>query len=545
MSTLSHPLWGRAIGYYPYAPDVNRASLPVDCELNGLQAMEKIALLSNEASTRAQTDATPHIDIHTLQSALLLSVDPTTIGHLANPAVINACVRLMKTVGGRPGAPSPFSYEYGYLSFMLLVSCLNICLLERWDDLDAARTGCAQRPDATAQIVTSNMLASQVLTQFDVVRDGGDCDWVLGWSTSHLHRRQSPLISQSDISFLLNILWDDRKFFLRSQSLTQYIHGSVGLSGLTYILVAGKYQRDATLRVIEEVPSDSRWSSTPKHVDLEDSRLIMTSFIKQLSNEDDPDILVKQDATMMLRFVPLAVDTNSQDLLPEVWKWTIQYGWSVLLEFNESPQVESFMQMAFAGLSWLISPPLNRPCRLTPSTRSQIMDTIYEGELLDWTAYAMTRLDPAQLLREASLTSILVFFDNLARVVSKNALAHRFRDYVPNWHKFASHLVITMNGLGAVTSLKHKKYYERCVVTWRKVGSIFGLEQIKDYEAKAPKCSSTRCAHARLNVGAIFGCADCAHVMYCDKRCQVVDWKFGDHCSAHGKLSHPSLPVLR
>lgn len=115
-------------------------------------------------------------------------------------------------------------------------------------------------------------------------------------------------------------------------------------------MVAGQYQRDAALRVIDAIPTDERWTGTAKHVDVDDSRLIMTSFIKQLSNENDPRILKQQDATMMLRFVPLAVDAQTQDLLPEVLKWSIEYGWCVLLEFGEKDQVESFIQIAFAGL---------------------------------------------------------------------------------------------------------------------------------------------------------------------------------------------------
>ncbi|CAE6445980.1 unnamed protein product [Rhizoctonia solani] len=129
----------------------------------------------------------------------------------------------------------PFSYEYGYLGFNLLVSALNSCLLERWNELDEARTLTTQVANATPQIVTSNTLASAVLTQFDVASSGGDCDWVLGWSSSPSGRHYAPLLLQSDISTLLNMLWDDRKSFLKAQSLTQSIHGSIGLAGLMFV----------------------------------------------------------------------------------------------------------------------------------------------------------------------------------------------------------------------------------------------------------------------------------------------------------------------
>ncbi|KEP46561.1 hypothetical protein V565_192420 [Rhizoctonia solani 123E] len=382
MSIKPHSLWGRAIGSYAYYPDFIRSSLSMDSELAGLQAMEKIAQLSTEARAPAQQHTVYGIEVSTLQSALQLSVDPLTIGHLANPSVINSCVQLMQTVGGRPGPPSPFSYEYGYLSFNLLVSALNSCLLERWNELDEARTLTTQVANATPQIVTSNTLASVVLTQFDVASSGGDCDWVLGWSSSPSGRHYAPLLSQSDISTLLNMLWDDRKFFLKAQSLTQSIHGSIGLAGLMfvfsrylsrrrvsektpyeetlanklnelvfrYILVASKYQREAAIRVIDTIPTDAKWTSTAKHVDADDSKLILASFINQLANENDPGILVKQDVTMMLRYVPLALDTDSQELLPEVLKWTLKYDWSVLVDMDEKVPIESFLPIAFAGL---------------------------------------------------------------------------------------------------------------------------------------------------------------------------------------------------
>ncbi|KAG9085805.1 hypothetical protein FS749_004090 [Ceratobasidium sp. UAMH 11750] len=190
--------------------------------------MQKISQLAAEAP---QDKLARDIDVSTIESALLLARTPATIRHLANPPVISGCIQLMKTTAH--DAP-PFSHKYGYLCFKLLVGALNVCMLEQWRIAKGALTLCDEFPNAAANIPFWMTLARVVDSQFDILKAGGNCDWVLGWSGSTRHPRQTLLLLQSDISTLLSLLWDDQKYLLRA--LMSYTSSSSGLSGLLFLL---------------------------------------------------------------------------------------------------------------------------------------------------------------------------------------------------------------------------------------------------------------------------------------------------------------------
>ncbi|CAE6450613.1 unnamed protein product [Rhizoctonia solani] len=365
MITSSHPRWGRGIGTFTSPTHRNRLTLSVDLELTGLQAMGQISRLATDGHLPASINTETEIGICTLESALLLSSDPMTIRHLANPPVISGCVRLMKTViDQRQGTVSPFSYEYGFLCFNLLVLCLNVCLLERWDQLAQPLEMGSHTPYAVAHVWTSIEVSYAVIDQFNLLKDGWDCDWVLGWSTSGGYPRQTLLLPQSDIASILRMLWDDRKLFFKF--LTLHTLDVPGLSGLLFVfsryvtqvcnsepdrdgdilktsvyelalryhLVADAYQGEANLKIIyTNIVDYATWIQTPKHIDEEDSSLIMTTFIKRVDNNDgsDTSLLVGHHPTVLAQLVPFAIDVHSHDLLPEVLRCSIKSGWLWLL----------------------------------------------------------------------------------------------------------------------------------------------------------------------------------------------------------------------
>ncbi|CAE6450620.1 unnamed protein product [Rhizoctonia solani] len=101
--------------------------------------------------------------------------------------------------------------------------------------------------------------------------------------------------------------------------------------GLRYLLVAEQSQRAATLGAVDaNNPADDEWSVTPKHIDAEDSRLLMTAFIKRLSNENDRSVFLTREPSVMLRLITTSTDPDTQDLLPGVIRCTVEYGWSML-----------------------------------------------------------------------------------------------------------------------------------------------------------------------------------------------------------------------
>ncbi|KAG8683627.1 hypothetical protein FRC11_013290, partial [Ceratobasidium sp. 423] len=94
--TAPHPRWGHTTDSAPSYSLESLVNVAVDKELAGLQAMEKISRLATEARTSAEADLERGIDPPTLESALLLALDPATIRYLANPPVISGCIQLSK-----------------------------------------------------------------------------------------------------------------------------------------------------------------------------------------------------------------------------------------------------------------------------------------------------------------------------------------------------------------------------------------------------------------------------------------------------------------
>ncbi|CAE6494812.1 unnamed protein product [Rhizoctonia solani] len=576
MSLTSHPRWGTPIGIYPSFCGLFRSDLSVDSELAGLQAMQKISQLGSEKQLPTHQDPAKRINLSTLHAALRLALDPTTVTHLEIPGVISGCTQLMKTVVGKsPGVASPFSYEYGSHCFELLIVTLNMCLMQRWGKINEARKLGDMRPEAAAYLWASVGLSFSVIDQFSILNKGGDCDWVLGWSTSAPHRRQTSLLSRSEISALLDMLWQDRKHF--STAMTRCNPAAFGLSGLLfifsryishardfeqstgsevlrarlfelahrYMLSADKYQREATQCVIQANAYDDLWIKTPKHIDVEDSRSLMSLFINLFSSKNPKSIPIR-DAFMMFRLVSLATDTGSQDLLPAVLQYIIKYGWSILLSREDKENLEIWVQIFLGPLLWLINPPHNRPYRLTTTTQTNIMDVICHHDFMDWIASAMIRFDPAKSNAvTSSLADIISFYGGLAKVVPKSVLARRFRDYNLNigWKRFHDHLLTVQGGSSRTVapSAGQKKHYDKCNETWVEIGQLLGFESAVDIST-ITACSSQRCPGTYTTEGPQFGCTSCVNTVYCNDRCQAVDWKFGGHNVLHWKWCQGDIP---
>ncbi|KAJ1300053.1 hypothetical protein OPQ81_011173 [Rhizoctonia solani] len=234
MSAPSHP-YSNLIESHPSDSDCLQSFINLDSEskLAGLQAVWKISQLAIERQLPRHPESNPGVDVPTLVSALRLSLDISTLNHLSSPAVINGCLWLIKAATGqRPTPTSPFSHEYERMCFRLLVVSLNLCLLEQWNKLDSIQeVPNLIPPHQAAYAILETHVATEVLNQLDLSAMGEDCDWVFGWSTSIHHHHQTLLLPKSDVLFLVNLLWEDRKHWLRY--MTSY--ANPGLSGLMFL----------------------------------------------------------------------------------------------------------------------------------------------------------------------------------------------------------------------------------------------------------------------------------------------------------------------
>ncbi|KAH7320363.1 hypothetical protein B0J17DRAFT_724044 [Rhizoctonia solani] len=147
---------------------------------------------------------------------------------------------------------------------------------------------------------------------------------------------------------------------------------------LRYFLAADGYHRGVVLYILEVHSGSSNWFRTPKHVDSEDSRMIMTAYINKLSGSDIPDILIGRDPGIMLRLVSLTIDVDSQDLLPAVLEYTFDYGWAMVLDLEPMDDIEPVARMMLSSVFWMMCPPHPLYYDLTLATQKGITNTLHK-----------------------------------------------------------------------------------------------------------------------------------------------------------------------
>jgi hypothetical protein len=87
------------------------------------------------------------------------------------------------------------------------------------------------------------------------------------------------------------------------------------------------------------------WTLTPKQVDVEDLRLIMTLFIESCRHSRPGT--VSRSPVLLLRLIPFATDAGSQDILPDVLKCDIMHAWAALLYLEKDTQKAPLLLSAF------------------------------------------------------------------------------------------------------------------------------------------------------------------------------------------------------
>ncbi|CAE7123663.1 unnamed protein product, partial [Rhizoctonia solani] len=129
----SHPRWGLAIEYYPkiYTRDAISAHFCTSLDGNVSWRTSAIATISDICKLGQTTQAnsiqriSSGITLEKLKDLLELTRFPSDFTNFALPSLVEGSITLMSSL-----EPTPFSYEYGYLCFRILVFSLNACLID-------------------------------------------------------------------------------------------------------------------------------------------------------------------------------------------------------------------------------------------------------------------------------------------------------------------------------------------------------------------------------------------------------------------------------
>ncbi|CAE6479022.1 unnamed protein product [Rhizoctonia solani] len=126
----------------------------------------------------------------------------------------------------------------------------------------------------------------------------------------------------------------------------------------------------------------------------------MTAFIKKISGREMLNDRISRAPGTMLRLVSLAINTDTQDLLPSVLALTIDSGWALSLELRPTEELEPIASMILTAMSWMICPPHRQRYKLTLATQRGLIRSIRNDELVDWIAHVITRLGLSYSARE-------------------------------------------------------------------------------------------------------------------------------------------------
>lgn len=87
-------------------------------------------------------------------------------------------------------------------------------------------------PETELSLLLAGHVSRVIQDEIECAQDEGYCDWLLGWAKSPYHPLQEILVLGDDISTLLGVLWEDRKFFLTA-FMTTY---SPGICQVMFVL---------------------------------------------------------------------------------------------------------------------------------------------------------------------------------------------------------------------------------------------------------------------------------------------------------------------
>ncbi|KAG9122489.1 hypothetical protein FRC07_001103 [Ceratobasidium sp. 392] len=303
-----------------------------------------------------------------LESIVSLTAYPESIRMLSDSTLLDACVQRLFQLQ-RQDPLYPFGYEHGYLLFRIGVLSTGILMLSREPDrLEWVITemSAAARSENSSKLMMKYINDSVAVMVYGLNKDHHSISSFLGWTPED---GLKPLISPPKAMTLLDILWKDRKGFLRAWGETHApeLYGLLVLlwscletTGTPdqwamfanifhrYCLVAG--DDSPALNPLKEslsARSLNPLDPSPVHrqVDLEDSRMALRIYTERIASRSlSYPALSFADACFVLMYLfwgPNAIMRGTEDLLVPLMRATFEYYWVTAAKaFQNTPDLE-------------------------------------------------------------------------------------------------------------------------------------------------------------------------------------------------------------
>ncbi|EUC61190.1 MYND finger protein [Rhizoctonia solani AG-3 Rhs1AP] len=573
MSGRPHAQWGRPLAAYILAHGKDKAMerVPYDAEFEpiALDGIQKVCRLAGDIDTITKRDV-DQVTLSTLNTILKLSQSPLYLRHFESTLLISGCIKLMTSVS-ISGKSSPFSYEYGYLSFKILTIAIGACVLARSYELTpVVERMIGDRETPILQMFSNEV--SQVIKQEieDAYDDDAACDWLLGWAKAPERPQEPPLASRVDISTLLNILAGDCKAFMKAWSSTF----SPRLSGVMFLLwryvfnkciMKSSPQPEIQLNpfceliwrcmimattdevnplmymfnTVQAAGADNweKYSNTPAgRFDADDSRTILNLFIMRMApvNLERYSRLGFAEMTAFLRFIKRRVEPGCENLFPQVFNMVLDRTWEAL----NTNELDDGMLIDAAGRTLMYlgncMQILGGSFPLNSTVIMQITAILAEKRVFELVGRVVlmmkyTVVPPGGSDPEAGRNGMFrvfseLFFEQVEQLAAESDLERAFSHYVPEWLKISRHLA-TLRFRIETEPRPIWDHYEVRGISWWDMAKCLGLEQqIKAALESGKSCSYARCPAPNDLGGGQLTCRLCYRPTYCSAQCQARDW---------------------
>ncbi|CAE6414596.1 unnamed protein product [Rhizoctonia solani] len=431
MGVPVHAYWGPPLEEYALrytkASIMARETLEEDIMNSARECIQTITAISKEEDQVKLDLLASKVSLEMLHSLLLLYLSCHGVIYLAQPSLVSGCIKLMRTIKV-DDMISPFSYEYGYICFNIAKMALGVCLIEKFNGQNIIELIESIRGDYKTKdnpsILTEFLSVLFVQETAKSLKGDPRCDWIFGWSNPPVHGGHPKLIvSESDALDLMDILWNDRKLFLKTL-LSAYTPGaSIMILLIWQRMLRNGLQSDLAGRIPQiESFLDLSWRfslvATPcdyglvirmgnsamfhyaklaaSAVDAPDSRTIINAYIQGIPVIQDT-LFYRQTATAIYphlpRFVMCNILPGTEHIFPALIETMLSRMWEMIL-WEDIHHLFSALDIIISGVDDLL---LFLQLHAPPAPVMQlVLEELAEQDLLGLVGFAVNRLDPSR-----------------------------------------------------------------------------------------------------------------------------------------------------
>ncbi|KAF8749050.1 Lactonase, 7-bladed beta-propeller [Rhizoctonia solani] len=309
-----HPRWGRPlddyVGSYDLAAAKKRIDITSTMKAEAEESISQVVRLAGP-SQYPDPEGTKVVTLQVLESILNLSMCPQTYHYFADPPLISGCLKLMGTVEA-DDRMSPFSYEYGYLCFKIIVLAIGTNILLRTENLDMTIANMESDTNTELILILSGHVSRAIKSEIEIGNAGQP---VVGFLAGIF---VESLPSENLAIPFCEILW-------------------------RYFLVATTDQLESLVYINNDVQLSSKadqWTDSSKHVTLDDLRIVLQAYTGRMSLVDSPTYLSFEinAILVLLNFVTQIMQPGVEFLLPPLIGNTLDRIWEIINNKKEDDQ---------------------------------------------------------------------------------------------------------------------------------------------------------------------------------------------------------------